>query len=148
MSRVRNIATPIPEIKSLSGPADRSNVRSRGLGGLRSRRRQVKDRIQAHMEKRARWRESIESKNQGPAALICDDEHQALIPDLHSRYFTADFPYGLSVIQQIGRLAGVPLPNIDSLMDWYDGIAVINDKLLLSDYGISTIDDLRDFYLQ
>ena len=99
------------------------------------------------MEKRARWREAIESKNQEPAALIEADEHQALIPDLHSRYFTADFPYGLSVIQQIGKLAGVPLPNIDSLMDWYDGIAVINDKLLISDYGISTLDDLRAFYL-
>ena len=148
MTRVISTDASLLGLKTPSVPADRSNVRSRGLGGLRSRRRQVKDRIQAHMEKRARWRESIESKNQGPAALLGDDEHQALIPDLHSRYFTADFPYGLSVIQQIGRLAGVPLPNIDSLMDWYDGIAVINDKLLLSDYGLSTIDDLRDFYLQ
>ena len=69
------------------------------------------------------------------------------IPDLHSRYFTADFPYGLSVIQQIGNIAGVDMPNIDSLIDWYDEIAIVNDKLIISDYGISDMETLREFYL-
>ena len=41
------------------------------------------------------------------------DIQDLLIPDLHSRYFTADFPYGLAVIQQIGQIAGVSTPNID-----------------------------------
>lgn len=71
-----------------------------------------------------------------------------LIPDLHSRYFTADFPYGLTVIQQIGNIAGVSLPNIDMLLEWYDSIAIINDKLFLSDYGVSNLEDLKELYLK
>ncbi len=70
-----------------------------------------------------------------------------LIPDLHSRYFTADFPYGLTVIQQIGNIAGVSMPNIDMLIKWYDSIAIINDKLILSDYGVSNLKDLEELYL-
>ena len=77
-----------------------------------------------------------------------DPIEKRLIPDLHSRYFTADFPYGLTVIQQIGRIAGVDMPNIDGLIEWYDGIAVVNDKLILSDYGITDMESLREFYLQ
>ena len=71
-----------------------------------------------------------------------------LVPDLHSRYFTADFPYGLAVIRQIGSIAGVSTPNMDMLAEWYDNIALINDKLYLSDYGISDMDDLKEFYLK
>lgn len=77
-----------------------------------------------------------------------EPEKETLIPDLHSRYFTADFPYGLSVIQQIGQIAGVSMPNIDELIEWYDGIAIVNDKLMLSDYGITDMETLRAFYLQ
>ena len=39
------------------------------------------------------------------------------------------------------------MPNIDRLLEWYDNIAIINDKLCLSDYGIADIDDLKEFYL-
>ena len=76
------------------------------------------------------------------------EESENCIPDLHSRYFTADFPYGLSVIQQIGKIAGVDIPNIDMLLDWYDEIAIVNDKLIISDYDIVDMDTLRDFYMQ
>ena len=72
----------------------------------------------------------------------------AFIPDLHSRYFVADFPYGLTVIYQIGLLAGVDMPNIKGMLDWYEEIAIINDQLFLSDYGIARLDDLRDYYLR
>ena len=75
-------------------------------------------------------------------------EESRYIPDLHSRYFTADFPYGLNVIRQIGYIAGVRTPNIDSLLEWYDEIAIINDKLMLSDYGITDMMSMRDFYTQ
>ena len=75
-------------------------------------------------------------------------EKDAFIPDLHSRYFTADFPYGLMVIKQIGDIAGVSMPNIEMLLEWYDSIAIINDKLMLADYGITDMESLRAFYLQ
>lgn len=117
----------------------------RGLSGMRSKRHHNKERIEAHMSRRAWWRDKVSNwrdkyyarKNSG-----------RLIPDLHSRYFTADFPYGLAVIQQIGRIAGVEMPNIDSLIEWYDGIAIINDRLELADYGITDMETLRNFYLQ
>lgn len=69
-------------------------------------------------------------------------------PDLHSRYFTADFSYGLTIIQQIGRFANVPTPNIDANMDWYKNISLEHDEFRYSDYGINTMQDFRDFYQQ
>lgn len=70
-----------------------------------------------------------------------------LIPDLHSRYFTADFSYGLSIIQQIGMMAGVKTPNIDETMRWYKNIAVETDELRFEDYGIGNMEEVRKFYL-
>ena len=163
-----------PSLLGLTTPAvpDEPASEGRGLTGMRSRRRQRRENIEAHMERRAKWRDereerqeqrhrlfeearrmSREERREYIAARIRerrDERGQVLtyIPDLHSRYFTADFPYGLAVIQQIGRIAGVEMPNIDALTDWYDGIAIINDRLELSDYGITDMQSLRDFYLQ
>ena len=69
------------------------------------------------------------------------------IPDLHSRYFTADFSYGLSIIQQIGQFAGVKTPAIDSVKMWYDSIAVEKDEFRYSDYGITDRQSFDSFYL-
>ena len=71
-----------------------------------------------------------------------------LIPDLHSRYFTADFSYGLTIIKQIGVLAGVSTPNIDSTMDWYKRIAIVDDEFSFKDYGIIDKSTFDTFYLQ
>lgn len=132
-----------------SVPAGAAGVKGRGMGGFRTRRRQRREQIARHMDRRSRWRAKIEERRSKHRSDPKNFENgQALIPDLHSRYFTADFPYGLTVIQQIGKIAGVSMPNIDSLIDWYDEIAIINDKLMLSDYGINDIDSLREFYLQ
>ncbi|MBR2674196.1 MAG: NAD/NADP octopine/nopaline dehydrogenase family protein [Mogibacterium sp.] len=123
-------------------------VKGRGLYGHLSGRTQSSPRIDEHMKRRNRWRDKREEKehrqSEGSAVL----NQTALIPDLHSRYFVADFPYGLTVIYQIGKIAGVDMPNIEGLLDWYEEIAVINDQLLLSDYGITNMEELRAFYLQ
>ena len=68
------------------------------------------------------------------------------IPDLHSRYFTADFSFGLSIIQQIGVFADVKTPNIDETMEWYERIAVETECFRYSDYGITSRDKFLDFY--
>ena len=52
------------------------------------------------------------------------------------------------MIRQIGSIAGVSTPNMDMLSEWYDRIALINDTLHLPDYGISDLDDLKEFYLR
>ena len=70
------------------------------------------------------------------------------IPDLRSRYFTADFSFGLSVIQQIGAIAGVKTPYIDSTMEWYEKIAVEKDAFRYIDYGITSLKTFLDFYLR
>ena len=45
------------------------------------------------------------------------------VPDLASRYFTADFPYGLFIIKAFALIAEVPTPAIDVLLDWYQDVA-------------------------
>ncbi len=141
---LRGLTTP-------SVNASATAVQGRGLGGIRNGHRRWSECVARHVERRSRWRERIEMRR----AVRCEkkttekeEECSALIPDLHSRYFTADFPYGLSVIQQIGKIAGVDIPYIDSLIDWYDEIAIVNDKLIISDFGIRDMDTLREFYLQ
>ena len=71
-----------------------------------------------------------------------------LIPDLHSRYFTADFSYGLAIIKQIGVFAGVDTPEIDRTLSWYEGIRVEKGDFSYSDYGIITREDFDRFYLR
>lgn len=70
------------------------------------------------------------------------------IPDLHSRYFTADFSYGLSIIKQIGVFAGVDTPNIDETLAWYERIRIEEGDFLYSDYGINDFADFKKFYLR
>lgn len=77
-----------------------------------------------------------------------ENDDGKLIPDLHSRYFTADFSYGLTIIQQIARFAGVDTPNIDETMAWYDNIAIEKTQFNFEDYGIVDLQSLKEFYLQ
>lgn len=135
-----------PSLMGLSTPSVRletDSVKGRGLSGLRTKRKQRKPRIERHAERRAEWRNRI-------AERFCSnpEKDEGLVPDLHSRYFTADFSYGLAVIRQIGAIAGVDMPYIDSLIEWYDSIALVNDKIYLSDYGITDLEGLKEFYLK
>lgn len=41
------------------------------------------------------------------------------IPDFSSRYFLEDFPYGLCIIKSFCRIADVPCPHIDCVLQWY-----------------------------
>lgn len=43
----------------------------------------------------------------------------AWIPDFSSRYFVADFAYGMKAIIDIARLMDVPTPTIDTMWNWY-----------------------------
>ena len=71
-----------------------------------------------------------------------------VIPDLHSRYFTADFSFGLTIIKQIAVLAGVNTPFIDETMAWYRKIAVEKEEFCFKDFGITDIKSLERFYLR
>lgn len=41
------------------------------------------------------------------------------IPDWNSRYFTADFDYGIKVLKDVCHLFDVPCPTMDELWNWY-----------------------------
>ncbi|MCQ5120699.1 NAD/NADP-dependent octopine/nopaline dehydrogenase family protein [Massilicoli timonensis] len=45
------------------------------------------------------------------------------IPDWESRYFTADFPYGLKIIKDLAVLFHVATPHIDEVYNWYEQVA-------------------------
>lgn len=40
------------------------------------------------------------------------------VPDFNSRYFTEDFPYGLTFVQRLAREKGIATPAIDRIMAW------------------------------
>lgn len=65
------------------------------------------------------------------------------IPDLTSRYFTADFTFGLGILVQIAGFAGVDVPNMRETLAWYDKIALAGERFRFSDFGIR---DAQDFY--
>ena len=76
------------------------------------------------------------------------NENGKLIPDLHSRYFTADFSFGLTIIKQVARFAGVSTPSIDTISKWYKNIAVETDEFRFEDYGITDRTSFEVFYLK
>ena len=71
---------------------------------------------------------------------------QGFIPDFKSRYFTADFPYGLSILTQIGDFLNLPIPNIKETMDWYRRISDNKQEYSFAAYGINNLQDFLAFY--
>ena len=71
-----------------------------------------------------------------------------VIPDLPSRYFTADFSYGLTIIKQVADLADVSTPNIDATMQWYKSIAIEHNEFRYEDFGITDMKSFAEFYLR
>lgn len=68
------------------------------------------------------------------------------IPDFTSRYFTADFPYGLAIIEQIAQIVGMDVPNIRKTMDWYRRVSKVDVEMDLAVYGIRTVRDIYKLY--
>lgn len=72
---------------------------------------------------------------------------QGWIPDFESRYFTADFSYGLAVLIELADVIGVPVPNMKDTMEWYTEVSGSRNHFSLDTYGIHTIDDIYRLYL-
>ena len=69
------------------------------------------------------------------------------IPDFSSRYFTADFPFGLAIIVQIAEIAGVEVPNCKETLEWYWQFSDKDKRFKYSDYGITNLKKFEKFYL-
>ena len=68
------------------------------------------------------------------------------IPDFNSRYFTADFSYGLAILMQIAEFVGIDAPNMKETLDWYYGLVGKRDEYRFSDYGINSYKEFFEFY--
>lgn len=76
----------------------------------------------------------------------CTHTELGLVPEFSSRYFTADFPYGLSILVQISGLLNLDCPNMQKTLDWYYNIVEKGDEFSFVDYDINTSSDLINFY--
>lgn len=68
------------------------------------------------------------------------------IPDFQSRYFTADFPYGLAIIEELAEVLDFDAPNIKDTMGWYRKVTGDMNKLELAAYGIHCLEDIYELY--
>ena len=68
------------------------------------------------------------------------------IPDFSSRYFTADFPYGLAILIQIANFTQVDCPNLINTYNWYHSLCPNIQQFNYSDYNIHTLEDFIHFY--
>lgn len=68
------------------------------------------------------------------------------IPDFNSRYFTADFPYGLSIIKQIANFVDVETKNIDIVLNWYKTKQPTIKEFNYSNYNINNLKEFIEFY--
>ena len=83
----------------------------------------------------------------GLASPVIEVEN-GYIPDFSSRYFVADFSFGLTILVQIANMVGVKAPNMRNILKWYQGLVGEHNEFCFSDYGISSLKDLIGFYLR
>ncbi len=68
------------------------------------------------------------------------------IPDFSSRYFTADFPYGLSVLVQLAQMASLDVPNMQDTLNWYRAVTGRQKEFSFQELGITRLSQLVEFY--
>lgn len=75
------------------------------------------------------------------------NEKGKYIPDFKSRYFTADFPFGLDIIRAFARFLNIDVPNMDKASKWYRDASGDKTQFFdLKDYDILSKNDLLNFY--
>lgn len=75
--------------------------------------------------------------------ITCEQGYQ---PDFSSRYFTADFPFGLEILIQIADLFDVDVPNMKETLAWYRKHVTPKAVFSFDRAGIHTKEDLLNFY--
>ena len=69
------------------------------------------------------------------------------VPDFSSRYFRADFPFGLSIIVQIAQLFKVDCPSMQRVLAWYKSLKHDSPKFSLKEYGATSIKKFKESYI-
>ena len=88
-------------------------------------------------------------------------ENDKYYPDLNSRMFIEDFPFGIAIIKYFAVLTKVETPAIDTILQFYERLTGISyfqaDGSLGKDYknsgipynyGLETLEEIIDFYKQ
>lgn len=68
------------------------------------------------------------------------------VPNFESRYFSADFPYGLAIIEELAEIIGYDAKSVKSVMDWYRCASESKAKFNIRAYGINTVEDIYALY--
>lgn len=84
---------------------------------------------------------------------------KGFIPDLNSRYFWEDYPYGLCIIKGFADIVGVEVPNIDKVLMWFEKLVGVNYYVdgkfegkdleglpIPKNYGLKNVEDIVKFY--
>ena len=87
---------------------------------------------------------SIKSLHNLPSPMKRIEE--GWIPDFQSRYFTADFPYGLAIIEEIAEILNCNVPNINDTMNWYRNVTKNLNRLDIRNHGIRSLEDIYRLY--
>ncbi len=83
---------------------------------------------------------------QGLATPSVITEKGKCIPNLDSRYFTADFPFGLAILIAVANIAGVACPNMVTVFGFYQALSPEAHDFDLSRFGMSDLNDFIHFY--
>ena len=69
------------------------------------------------------------------------------VPDFESRYFTEDFPFGLTILKTFCLAYGVETPFMDIVLGWYDGLkdTELYDKGIIKGKGVLNIPELQSY---
>ena len=73
-------------------------------------------------------------------------ENGNLAPDFKSRYFTADFPFGLDILAAFAKMLGVKDEKMLAVSDWYHNVTATQREFCFADCGINSEKELLEFY--
>lgn len=68
------------------------------------------------------------------------------VPDFTTRFFSADFPYGLAILEEFATVLEYNAHNINETMDWYRRVTGNMEHLYLGDYDIHCLEDIYRLY--
>lgn len=68
------------------------------------------------------------------------------VPDFSSRYFSADFSFGLKFMLDVAKLFNVDVPYMDMVYDWYIKVSKNKEVFSLECFNITTKEDFIKFY--
>lgn len=87
-------------------------------------------------------------------------EKERFIPDLNSRYFLEDFPYGLAIIKGFAEVVDVETPAIDTVLKWYEEMMRVDyynsnqfqgkdlqELPIPKNFGLKSVEDIESFYM-